>query len=819
MLASLGGDEPTRKENVHSNRVAAAKPAKTEKQNVNLEPKVSQPKLHQASRLNQESQPANSPLKHINKSRDKEVQLLKSPTTTPSAPLSSIKINLPDVSSSTSEESARRELFQSPLSSVSSTAADSERSASSESSALSPVDDASVYKTRISTDSRSIVSEDDGGYDSSGQSNSVSDSDSDESNRSGSESNSYASCDKSMISEESAGSEEIIPEHEYEEDEDYSIEMEESEDELEFDEESEDGGGKRGRPKGKSVKKAQKNKRDDVKSAEKAEKGKSKSTGKKPAETKESKSKSADKSNEKGISESSDDESVDSRQSEADVKETGSVNNESRISEDDRDTNDCCDFDEEPSEEPAQPAPNEPPKEMASYISTLQHTQIKTTKSSSKRFTKISSKNKPTTSQILSVVDQLFGMIEDINTVTVGDIVHSVAEHFGIKVNKETKKAIKMRLTELICAKAAGVEAAKPSISNESPKEQTKPKPRRRTATKKHQEEKQVDEAAVSKEPSDSDVIALVDQLFKATHGDTVYFSDILGSVASHFGISKVKKETKTLIRTRFVELMDTDESTEAVVVATAEQQSENEVEKSASEDGAAKELMADQEPRQATVVDIINISSTENAVASDQENDNESNISFGEVDTSFDVDCDDHVNEHRAHAASPTDSNRLDEPNATISRSHNQESVGVISNAVQTPQISKSMKCPESLIASVDSRDKSLAGENLKCNDSFMSCETTLFKNLSPECMKTTNDSVDKLMSSLSISDSLSSMSESRRVEKGQWSLGKEIGSGSFGVVHVGMNAIDGSKYCVRHFNCCLDDKSKSRFVLNLQL
>ena len=57
----------------------------------------------------------------------------------------------------------------------------------------------------------------------------------------------------------------------------------------------------------------------------------------------------------------------------------------------------------------------------------------------------------------------------------------------------------------------------------------------------------------------------------------------------------------------------------------------------------------------------------------------------------------------------------------------------------------------------------------------------------------------MDDLVGSLSVSDSTNSTShpdDIRRVEKAKWSLGNEIGSGSFGVVHVGMNAVDGSEY-----------------------
>ena len=56
----------------------------------------------------------------------------------------------------------------------------------------------------------------------------------------------------------------------------------------------------------------------------------------------------------------------------------------------------------------------------------------------------------PTTSELFDVVDNLF-LEADNDTVTVKDIVRSVANHFNIsKVDKEMKKMIKARLTDLI---------------------------------------------------------------------------------------------------------------------------------------------------------------------------------------------------------------------------------------------------------------------------------------------------------------------------------------------------------------------------------
>ncbi|KAL7505234.1 hypothetical protein ACHAXN_006010 [Cyclotella atomus] len=823
MLASIGGDEPLRKENLHSNKEPGAsatengKSAKVAQTKVKLQPKVSQPKkdLSKTTQTKQQTQLAISPAKQ--EATHTHQGNLSPLMATPSAPLSSVKINIPTESSSSNEGTIRRELFQSPLSSVSSSAADSlsprrdspaSTCGSSKDSDLSHVEDTSlksVNKTQTSTDSRSIKSEEDeeyGSCDDSVNSNSDSDSES-ESNNSCSGSNSDDETNNSVASEASPGScEEHIPEHEYEEDDDYSVEVDESEDELEFDEESDDDEGKkRGRPSNKN---GQKSKNGATKTADASRMNRAKLPQPGNRLNKSIKSSAVAKERSNDTEESSDESSRSwgSKGSDAKEMENSHVDgNEESDAEVDRENS--CDFEGANLEESAeQNTPNEPPKDMASYISTLHHTQIKTSKSSSKRFTKVASSKEPTTSQVLSVVDQLFGMIEDINTVTVGDIVHSVAKHFGVHVKKEMKKAIKARLTELIRAKAAGVTASKPRSIDDKPKE--KSKARKPAVAKKQKEVKQADSDVENSptDPTDSEVIALVDELFEATDGDTVYFSDIVGSVASHFGLSQVKKPIKRLIRDRFAQLIEANDSGAGQLEDPkgCEANEAPALEHLEEESCSAKET---NETSKGNTPNVIDGSPTPACSLESPKSDHgEECNSFGGVDSLFDGD----FGNENDHGMSPAFNNE------TCDSTKDQ-----LSTIDHTPHADKHMKSPGSLIFSADSRDKSLAGEHLKCNDSFMSCETTLFKNLSPECLKSnSSEPIDHLMGSLSTTYSLSSTSESRRIEKGKWSLGNEIGSGSFGVVHVGMNAVDGSLMAVKVLR--IPSNNKSVIVQELQ-
>lgn len=712
----------------------------------------------------------------------------------------------------------------------------------------------STNKTRSSNDSRSVVSEEDETCSKSSSKDNDSESDIHSLDEVEGDSNA-ASVGNSVVSYENS-----IPQYEYEDDDEYSVEMEDSEDELEFDEESDDDKvGKKKDGNQARVKKSMEKSRTDAAASESSSKpnerktksvatenqGKKKDLGMNSVNnTDDESTKTLDQA--KATETEADDKSTESRQSD---------NNNSSIPDDERREN-SCDFEELSPEETAQQLLNEPVKEMTSYISTLQHIQIKTSKSSIKRLARTAPPKEPPISQILQTVDELFQMIEDIDLVTVSDIVHSVEQHFRLsKVKKATKKVIKARLTELICAKAAGVEVAKPR-NDENDENEGPSKPRKRAASQKQKEEKTSVISACSSEPSDSDVIGVVDQLFEKADGDTVFFSDIVRSVATHFGLSNVGK-TKRVIRARFIELMNLKESN-----ADSESHQHSLVDDAALVDNSLNEL--DRNTISPSAMSQERTDFGRDGLDVHEEGDG-SNVSFEDVDASVNATLDGNgieitneissvspinknvndespskeqcnnttgelvlgtnnpaaqVKDHETNDQSSSEE-RFDRETSDVSNCESDEKESLISiNAhANTPQNDQYLKSPDSLNASIDSRDKSLVGEHFKCNESFTSCDTALFKNLSPECLKsmsTTNESVDNLMRSLSLSDSLNCTNESRRIKTGKWSLGKEIGSGSFGVVHVGMNTVDGSLMAIKVLR--IPSENKTAIVQELQ-
>ncbi|KAL7535251.1 hypothetical protein ACHAWF_005110, partial [Thalassiosira exigua] len=77
---------------------------------------------------------------------------------------------------------------------------------------------------------------------------------------------------------------------------------------------------------------------------------------------------------------------------------------------------------------------------------------------------------------------------------------------------------------------------------------------------------------------------------------------------------------------------------------------------------------------------------------------------------------------------------------------------------------------------------------------DDYSACGTSLFRNLSPAPSVKSETPLDgtTMSASTSVGESLRSRTI---VERGKWSLGSEIGAGSFGRVYEGMNLVDGSE------------------------
>eukprot|EP00804_Cyclotella_cryptica_P001936 CCRYP_007376-RA/>CCRYP_007376-RA protein AED:0.03 eAED:0.03 QI:116/1/1/1/1/1/5/37/1180 len=792
-----------RKENIHSNRLVsvknAASPRKASEPNLGNELEFKQ---HKGRKFHPSKASPRKPLLQ-NKSTESPNRCEGSPLDilSPSAPLTSVKINLQNDSADGNGdyEPIRRGLLQSPLSIASAFSGNSSyHSTNLSGETENDIECAPSFHEEDSLESKATLSnhsiacgshlsndhsEDDREY--SGNSESVDDDlDEDESINSQTSQSESGSEENDLDSSDNRYDESIVREYQEEDqtDEDFSVHLEsESDDEFEFDAESSSSEDKKllGKKKRQGQEKCKVNV---AKSHGKLKRNASKSVRR---TKKEDQSIDSD-STQSNVSEGTDDDPVRNPKKNTSKSEAGelvsSVGGDSDVEHKMR--NCCGSATEEKSItcESAQHMNN-----AASYISTLQHTQIQCPKSLRKRSLKAASTAEPAQSEVLEIVDQLFKMIEDKDSVTVGDIVHSVAQHFGLsKVNKDTKKAIKARLTELIRAgeedsvaemrkeqrvmsrnqgtgegmqhlrRSGGLGAKDDSYSvvdNDKcgmPCESSEP-----------QQTGAFEIADSSKPPSDSEIICVVDRLFQAVEGDTVFLSDIVRAFAAHFGLEKVNKNTKQLIKARFVELIDATQNT---IEEDVDQQFE-ETEAASADHSSIKSSFNEEIDASSSPVK----KSTSSPAHEEPEAEDDSlGLSFDDGEHSFVVD------------------------------SHTNENDNDLPKAVHSPIIG--LKTPSSLMVSIDSGGHSLAGEYLKCNESFTSVETTLFKNLSPECVKANaSDSMENLMGSLSISNSLSVTSEIRRVEKGKWSLGNEIGSGSFGVVHVGMNAVDGSLMAVK--------------------
>jgi hypothetical protein len=235
--------------------------------------------------------------------------------------------------------------------------------------------------------------------------------------------------------------------------------------------------------------------------------------------------------------------------------------------------------------------------------------------------------------------------------------------------------------------------------------------------------------------PATLELFAVVDRIFLESDTDTVTVKDVKNSVAVHFGLHKISKETKQAIKNRLINLIQG------------------------------------------------NVHPTDNVEE--------------EVPTEDD-DVDDRDGQEEALSSEAESSGENDDDVQYDNESSNSADV-------------RSLSCSEALEASVSSCDSSLANKSVQSNASF-SCENgsdrlamsgSLFQNLSPEfSVHSTRDDngteVNDFMNVKSVSSPvIAAKSRSRSVViKGKWSLGPEIGIGSFGRVHTGLNAVNGSKY-----------------------
>lgn len=237
------------------------------------------------------------------------------------------------------------------------------------------------------------------------------------------------------------------------------------------------------------------------------------------------------------------------------------------------------------------------------------------------------------------------------------------------------------------------------------------------------------------RQPTILELFAVVDQIFIESDTDTVTVKDVKNSVADHFGLEKVSKEIKKAIRDRLTDLIQGNVQPAGAMEETASENYEEEQEDAMTE---AVGFIIDEET---------NTGDSSNIV------------------------CDE---------SSPVGSS------------------GAISHSGS-----------DSLEMSCFSHDGSLANDSqsnsVSTNDDQMALSGTLFQNLSPEFSIYSRSSVNDehykdehdVVQMKSISSPYKANKPKSRsvVVKGKWSLGPEIGIGSFGRVHTGLNTLNGSE------------------------
>ena len=275
-------------------------------------------------------------------------------------------------------------------------------------------------------------------------------------------------------------------------------------------------------------------------------------------------------------------------------------------------------------------------------------------------------------------------------------------------------------------------------------------------------------------EPSTSDMYDIVDRLFYEANKDTVTVKDIIQSVANHFNLTKVEKRTKRLIKSRLTDLIQGNVESELRGMNLSFPERSN-FENTCADKGDDDDVdvvrceEAEEMPQLTADSDVLQDDSC-------REDRDKQNVSVEnatcmllpllESNTSWD------------------DGQEM--PSSAVAEDSLQRKEGQQSVSAEFKPLSTATSC---------SSPKSAASSGGNANDDSMMSET-LFQNLSPDFSvksKTPNGNVNDTMSmSNSFGDSIKSRN---LITRGKWSLGSEIGAGSFGRVYMGLNAINGSE------------------------
>jgi len=335
-------------------------------------------------------------------------------------------------------------------------------------------------------------------------------------------------------------------------------------------------------------------------------------------------------------------------------------------------------------------------------------------------------------------------------------------------------------------------------------------------------------------EPTTSELFDVVDNLFREADKDTVTVKDIVRSVANHFNIPKVEKEMKKIIKARLTDLIQGNVElkevegdkihdtsfTDDVVNDSGDvvEEDHKSPQKSASVEIETKDPSYDLH-----IADNVEISPPQQSVADDSQGEQVTKDTQG-------VDFDEKP-EVNLDTADDTEGAEMPLGDEVMEYSSDSVVGDCKGNDNVCVEKTKYVLCPQ--LESVDEERPSSATATItteaplpqetmsptaKDNDvdndeDSLAMSDTLFQNLSPE--KTPSKTPlsgrkSRPDDSMSMSNSFGNSTKTRNVvEKGKWSLGSEIGVGSFGRVYMGMNAVNGSIMAVKVLQIPSDNKS----------
>jgi mitogen-activated protein kinase kinase kinase 3 len=305
-------------------------------------------------------------------------------------------------------------------------------------------------------------------------------------------------------------------------------------------------------------------------------------------------------------------------------------------------------------------------------------------------------------------------------------------------------------------------------------------------------------------ESSTLELYDVVDRLFTMADKDTVTVKDIVQSVALHFHLPKVDKSTKKLIKTRLTDLI------QGYVEPTTIAEKEDSYEHTSFEITAAADVDDNCCNADFIICEDVDVKPplTGDVLQDDCSGDGDENTKQNDpVEKSMSP-------QFELHTSCVSEQGGLESPgvNHLLPQQDDHKSVSVavdeVSDEVATVITSPSQSATSSIDNKNPNDDSFMSGGSL-----FQHLSPTVFQNMSPDFSvksKTPNGS--------SIND-IMSMSNSfgeSKIEKGKWSLGSEIGVGSFGRVFMGLNSSNGSIMAVKVLR--IPSENKRLIVEDLQ-